>query len=154
MGGGGENGHVNPGSARHVFPSVLDSHPLLWALVLTVRHGGWARSWIGSPGERSVAVAAKTGGTQLPPDTSRSGPRQRAGAVVRRRKGREASAKRNQSWLGHPTISSSVVPFSSCLQSFPASGSFQMSQFFVSGGQSIVRHLMQRTDVKGLQSGN
>ena len=37
----------------------------------------------------------------------------------------------------HPTISSSVVPFSSCLQSFPASGSFQMSQFFASGSQSI-----------------
>ena len=37
----------------------------------------------------------------------------------------------------HPTISSSVVPFSSRLQSFPASGSFQMSQFFTSGGQSI-----------------
>ena len=37
----------------------------------------------------------------------------------------------------HSTISSSVVPFSSCLQSFPASGSFQMSQFFASGGQSI-----------------
>ena len=37
----------------------------------------------------------------------------------------------------HPTISSSVVPFSSCLQSFPASGSFQMSQFFASGDQSI-----------------
>ena len=37
----------------------------------------------------------------------------------------------------HPTISSSVVPFSSCLQSFPASGSFQISQFFASGGQSI-----------------
>ena len=37
----------------------------------------------------------------------------------------------------HPTISSSVVPFSSCLQSFPASGSFQMSQFFTTGGQSI-----------------
>ena len=37
----------------------------------------------------------------------------------------------------HPTISSSVVPFSSCPQSFPASGSFQMSQFFTSGGQSI-----------------
>ena len=36
----------------------------------------------------------------------------------------------------HPTISSSVVPFSSCLQSFPASGSFQMSQLFASGGQS------------------
>ena len=36
----------------------------------------------------------------------------------------------------HPTISSSVGPFSSCLQSFPASGSFQMSQFFASGGQS------------------
>ena len=37
----------------------------------------------------------------------------------------------------HPTISSSVVPFSSCPQSFPASGSFQMSQPFASGGQSI-----------------
>ena len=37
----------------------------------------------------------------------------------------------------HPTISSSVVPFSSCLESFPASGSFLMSQFFASGGQSI-----------------
>ena len=37
----------------------------------------------------------------------------------------------------HPTISSSVIPFSSHLQSFPASGSFQMSQLFTSGGQSI-----------------
>ena len=37
----------------------------------------------------------------------------------------------------HPTISSSPVPFSSCLQSFPASGSFPMSQLFASGGQSI-----------------
>ena len=37
----------------------------------------------------------------------------------------------------HPTISSSVLPFSSCLQSFPASKSFPMSQFFTSGGQSI-----------------
>ena len=37
----------------------------------------------------------------------------------------------------HPTISSSVIPFSSCLQSFPTSGSFQMSQLFASGGQSI-----------------
>ena len=37
----------------------------------------------------------------------------------------------------HPTTSSSVVPFSSCPQSFPASGSFPMSQLFTSGGQSI-----------------
>ena len=37
----------------------------------------------------------------------------------------------------HPTISSYVVPFSFCLQSFLASGSFQMSQYFISGGQSI-----------------
>ena len=37
----------------------------------------------------------------------------------------------------HPTISSSVIPFSSHLQSFPASGSFQMNQFFAPGGQSI-----------------
>ena len=41
------------------------------------------------------------------------------------------------SWWCHPTISSSVVPFSSCFQSFQASGSFQISQLFASGGQSI-----------------
>ena len=40
------------------------------------------------------------------------------------------------SWWCHPTISSSVVPLSSFPQSFPASGSFQMSQLFASGGQS------------------
>ena len=41
------------------------------------------------------------------------------------------------SWWCHPTISSSVIPFSSYLQSFPASGSFQINQVFTSGGQSI-----------------
>ena len=41
------------------------------------------------------------------------------------------------SWWCHPTISSSVIPFSSGLQSFAASESFQMSQFFASGGQRI-----------------
>ena len=40
------------------------------------------------------------------------------------------------SWWCHPAISSTVVLFSSCLQSFPASGSFQMSQLFASGSQS------------------
>ena len=41
------------------------------------------------------------------------------------------------SWWCHPTISSSVFPFSSHLKSFPASGSFPVSQFFTSGGQHI-----------------
>ena len=41
------------------------------------------------------------------------------------------------SWWCHPTILSAVAPFSSCLQSFPASGSFLMSQLFSVGGQSI-----------------
>ena len=41
------------------------------------------------------------------------------------------------SWWCHPTILSSVIPFSSCPQSFPASGSFQMGQLFASGSQSI-----------------
>ena len=41
------------------------------------------------------------------------------------------------SWWCHPTVSSSVVPFSSCLKSFPASGSFLMSQLFASPSQSI-----------------
>ena len=48
------------------------------------------------------------------------------------------------SWWCHPTISSSVIPFFSCLQSFPESGSFQMSQLFSSGGQ--------RTGVSALAS--
>ena len=41
------------------------------------------------------------------------------------------------SWWWHPTISTSVIPFSSHFQSFPASGSFPVSQFFTSGGQRI-----------------
>ena len=41
------------------------------------------------------------------------------------------------SWWCHPAISCSVIPFSSCPQSLPASGSFPMSQFFTWGGQSI-----------------
>ena len=41
------------------------------------------------------------------------------------------------SWWCHPAISSSVAPFFFCLQPFPASGSFQMSQFFTSDGQSV-----------------
>ena len=41
------------------------------------------------------------------------------------------------SWWCHPTVSSSVVPFSSCPQSFPVSGSFPVSRLFASGGQSI-----------------
>ena len=41
------------------------------------------------------------------------------------------------SWWCHPTISSSVVPFSPCPQSFPASGSFPISKLFTSGGQRI-----------------
>ena len=40
-------------------------------------------------------------------------------------------------WWCHPAISSSVIPFSSCPQSFPASGSFKMSQLSTSGGQNI-----------------
>ena len=47
------------------------------------------------------------------------------------------SNKYPSSQICHPTISSSAVPFSFCLQSFPASGSFQMSRFFDSEGQSI-----------------
>ena len=43
----------------------------------------------------------------------------------------------------HPTISSSVIPFSSCLQSFPASGSFPMSQIFTSGGQKLQQQSLQ-----------
>ena len=50
---------------------------------------------------------------------------------------RTCSNSRPSSWWCHPTISSSVSPFSSCLQSFPASGSFPMRQFFPSGVQSI-----------------
>ena len=53
---------------------------------------------------------------------------------------RSNSCSSNQ-WC-HLTISSSVIPFSSCLQSFPAWGSFLMSQFFASGGQSIGASLM------------
>ena len=45
----------------------------------------------------------------------------------------------------HPTISSSGVPFSSCLQSFPASGSFPVSQFFASGGEGLEFQLQHQS---------
>ena len=50
----------------------------------------------------------------------------------------------------HPTISFPVVPFSSCLQYFPASGSFQMSQFFASGGQSFSFNISPSNEYSGL----
>ena len=50
--------------------------------------------------------------------------------------GVHSNSRPSSRWC-HPTISSSVIPFSSYPQSFPASGSFQMSQLFTSGGQSI-----------------
>ena len=50
---------------------------------------------------------------------------------------RDCSNSCPSSWWCHPTISSYVIPFSSCLQSFPTSGSLQMSQFFASGSQCI-----------------
>ena len=56
------------------------------------------------------------------------------------------------SWWCHPTISSFAVPFSSCLQSFPASESFQMSQFFTSGGQSIGVSTSASNEYSGLIS--
>ena len=52
----------------------------------------------------------------------------------------------------HPTISSSVVRFSSCLQSFPASGSFPMSQLFTSGGQSFSFNISPSNEHPGLIS--
>ena len=47
-----------------------------------------------------------------------------------------SNSRPSSQWC-HPTVSSSVIPFSSCLHSFPASESFQMSQFFISGDKSI-----------------
>ena len=49
------------------------------------------------------------------------------------------------SWWCHPTISPSVIPFSYCLQSFPRSGSFPMSQFFMSGGQVLELQLQHQS---------
>ena len=54
------------------------------------------------------------------------------------------------SWWCHPTISSSVVPFSSGLQSFPSSVSFPMSQFSTSGGQSIGLSAAASNEYSGL----
>ena len=49
------------------------------------------------------------------------------------------------SWWCHPTTSCSVIPFSSCPQSFPASGSFQKSQLFASGGQVLEFQLQHQS---------
>ena len=57
---------------------------------------------------------------------------------------RAYSNSRSSGQWCHPNISSFVIPFPSCFQSFPASGSFLMSQFFTSGGQSIVLQLQHQ----------
>ena len=57
------------------------------------------------------------------------------------------------SWWYHPTISSSVVPFSSCLQSFPALGSFPMNQLFATGGQNIGAPASESVLPKNIQDG-
>ena len=62
--------------------------------------------------------------------------RQASLSITNSRNGVYSSSCPLSQWC-HTTISSSIVPFSSCLQSSPASGSFKMSQFFTSGGQSI-----------------
>ena len=53
----------------------------------------------------------------------------------------------------HPTILSSVIPFSSCLQSFPASGSSPMNRFFASGGQSIGTSVSESVLPMNIQDG-
>ena len=55
-------------------------------------------------------------------------------------------------WWGRPTISSSVIPFSFCLQFFPASWFFPMSQFFASGGQSSGFNISPSNEYSGLIS--
>lgn len=80
------------------FLLVLYSHSPLWVLALTVRHGGWARAWLGVPGS-AVSGIGEDWRTQLRVDTSRSGPQRRVEGVVRRRKGREASAECTQERL-------------------------------------------------------
>ena len=57
----------------------------------------------------------------------------------------------SSSWWCHPTSSSSAIPFSSCLQSFPASGSFPMNQLFKSGGQSIGASVSSSVFSKNIQ---
>ena len=56
------------------------------------------------------------------------------------------------SWWYYPTISSSVIPFSSCLQSFSESGSFPMSRLFISGGQSFSFSISTSNEYSGLIS--
>ena len=68
------------------------------------------------------------------------------------------SNSRPLSWWCHPAISSSVIPFSSCPQSLPASESFPMSQLFASGGQStrvsaLASFLPKNTQTDLLQNG-
>ena len=60
------------------------------------------------------------------------------------------SHSRASSWWRHPTISSSVVPFSSCRSSFPASQSFPMSQLFTSGGQKVLELQFQHQSFQWL----
>ena len=104
--------------------ALLNTHFLTWAMKITLpvsqreaERTVWDEVWPEVCGSQ-VRNPCSGEGRGLRPWTSGSGT--------------DSSSR----WC-HPTISSSVVPFSSGPQSFPASGSFQMSQLFASGGQSI-----------------
>ena len=108
----------NDDAATYSLSSPMSSHTISWAVCpcctwFSVQFSSVASDSLGPHGLQHVRLPCPSG---TPGTYSNSCP---------------------LSWWCHPIISPSVVPFSSHFQYFPASGSFQMSQFFLSGGQSI-----------------
>ena len=112
--------HISPLFWRISFPSLTTER---WVEFLELYHRfSFISVQFSSVSQLYLTVTLYTGHTSLPCPSPSPG---------------VCSNSCPSNWWCHPTISSSVVLFSSCLQSFPASGSFPVSQFFTSGGQSI-----------------
>ena len=104
---------------------ILNTETLVWSWIMAV---GWSYWWWLSSIQFSCSVVSDSLWPHKPQHDKPLCPSPTPGVYP--------NSCPLSPWC-HPPISSSVIPFSSCPQSFPVSGSFQMSQLFESGGQSI-----------------
>ena len=110
---------------------------LAWRIPWTEEHGGLQSTGLQSQIQRKrLSITSVQFSHSVVSDSLQLHRLQHAGLPCPSPAPRACSSSCPLNWWCHPTFSSSDVPFSSCLQSFPTLGSFLMSQFFTSGGQN------------------
>ena len=131
--------YSSPGSSAH---GILQARTLEWVAIPFSRGSSWSRdwTWVSCTAGRFFiiwAISSVQFSCSVVSDSLRPHESQHARSPCPSpTPGVHPDSRPSSQWC-HPAISSSVIPLSSCPQSLPASGSFQMSQLFASGGQGI-----------------